>query len=573
MRAQAVLAAASFALFALLVGLSRGGHWAPGEIDLLWPARAFAGGAPLPPWAAALHPDAWGTAWEAGALGLLLRLGLPDLLAFRVAGAFHAGGLALGVGLAARALGAAPWVAVSALMALPLVVHVHTRVQGTTTEIAGVQALLLALALARPPRPVAHGMRVVLLVFGLVLGTAWSRHTALIAPAALLLATVALRPFHRAAAVVLGVIAVCVVPVVEWWLRDPAGPLVAPFTVRSMSPVALLAAAGTSESWKHLLSLPVEIGRPSPAAVVAAPLVVLAAAAALRALRAADPLRRRVAWWTISAAAPLPLAASVAGWPEGVRWVLPALGPAVALLVSDPVWLRAGRARFVPLAAGWVATSLAMPSLPAAELSRTEASFVAAQHRLSMAQGGLHDHPLRLAPWVSVDEWEGFAMGWGLHWAREFPAQRQSFLQQDRDRRVTPERWWPPSADPILTGASPEAWWRSIEALPGAEAAFALGVGLGVAEDGELSVDDVALLRAAPPTDPRLQQAAWAGVSWARAERRRRGLPGGDTLWVQDVDLQDGERVAVQAPARIPEGPLPTTEPLRFAFHLGSRPD
>lgn len=573
---HALLAGAlSFAL-TLAVRSAAPGPFAPGEMDLLWSARAAAAAQPLPIWAAAVHPDAAGTALEASLLSIPLRLGVPDHWALAVLGALH-GALAFAVVVAVGvgSVGGAGWVGALALFAVPMVVGVPTRVQGTTSEALGIELLVLFAALragghastgssAASPESWVGRLAGVAVFSCAALAVLWSRHAMLVVPAVGLLLG---RTLVARLAAVLSLVAVAAfVPWLEWRLRPDSAPLLPPFTVRSMEPGRLL-----EEAWRGIASFAPErwiaaLGAGSPwASLVVLPATALALAW-MRAAVSGDPMRRGLAAAAAAAVGPLALAEAVAGWPEGARWAFPALGLLATVLTTDPALSRS-RLVLGGLALASASTVSQSLALGAGELDRSAAAYVAAQHRLSEPRSGPFDHALLLLPWVRADELEGFAMGWGLHLSREFELRAPSLALEYNDARPPGGAAVPDAVDPIARKRDPQFLWAATEALPAeVHQAFARGVGLGVAEDLRISAAEGLLLDVAGDLDVPTLVGVHDGIAMAVSERSR--IAGAGLALVWDCSPEVAERHRGWRVRPIDRRVWPLAEPLRYARHL-----
>ncbi len=501
--------AAGGAAFALLLAFTlpeRLHPFAPGELDVLLAARSAAAGVVLPLWAGAVHPEATGSWLAALALAAPLKLGVPDVLALRLAGATHLG-LVVGAtaGLASRVGGRrVGWLAAGLLVACPGFVGAHSRFMGTTVEVAALEALivwgLLGLADGR------RGGWALGALFGLAV--VCSPHALVLAPLAIGL--LARRPRTGLAAAVAA--ATCWLP---WqFLVDPRGPETPALAVLARGPAELGGLLDGGDVLTLLLHAPFALHPEAGwARLPFAAVLLLGAMAGLGLAVHGWQTRRRaevgVAAWALLAAIPLLLADDLMGYPAGYRYFVNVLPP---LAIAGALSLPRGRRGELAVGALLVVGLAALPAHRAAELDRPAAAFYAGQHRLSLpARRPLHTHISWLWPTLRADERAPFAQGYGLHLAREhgpmlplFRSRSAMGLGDDRDRELAE------------AGQQASTWVGAVTLLPrgSSQRGFLAGLGLGIGEDGRVDADELALIRAAPDSD-----AVWFGVFAAVAER------------------------------------------------------
>ncbi len=480
--------------------------FAPGELDLLLSARSTAQGVVLPLWAGAVHPEATGSWLAALALALPLKLGLPDVVALRMAGATH---LALAVGatagLVARMAGRrAGWLAAVLLLASPGFVGAHTRFMGTTVEVAALEAVLLWGLLG-----LAGGRRgAVVLGAGLGLAVAFSAHAVLVA----VLAVGVLWRRPRSLAAVLAAAAVAWLP---WQvLRDPRGPDTPALAVLARGPAEVLGMLDVGDVADLLQHAPFALHpEAGPARWLFVAAGVLAALAGLglgvHGLQTGRRAEVTVAAWAALAALPLLLADDLMGYPAGYRYFVNVLPPlAIAGALALPRGRRGEVAAAVLLAAGLSA----LPAHRTAELDRPAAAFYAGQHRISLPwRRPLHTHFSWLWPTLRPEERAPFAQGYGLHLAREHGPLLPRFRTLSAEGTDGPRE-----AELAAAGAEPSTWVGASTLVPQGSARRGLlaGIGLGIGEDGRIDGTELELIEAAPDRD-----SVWFGVFAAVAER------------------------------------------------------
>ena len=506
LRQGALLGSVAFTILLIFTLPERLRPFAPGELDLLLAARSAARGVVLPLWAGSVHPEATGSWLAALALALPLKLGVPDVLALRVAGASH---LALVVGatagLAARMGGRrVGWLAGALLLACPGFVGAHTRFMGTTVEAAALEVVLVWGLLG-----LAAGRRgAVPLGAGLGLAVALSPHAALVA----VLAVGLLWKRPRALSTT-GLAAIA-----AWlpWqlLRDAKGPETPVGAVLARGPMEVLGMLDAGDVVSLLRHAPFALHPEAgiarwPFAVALLLLLVAGVGLGVRGVRGRKGADVAVAAWALLAALPLLLAGDLMGYPAGYRYyvnLLPAL--AIAGAMALPPGSRGAMAAVVLLAAGLSA----LPAHRAAELDRPAAAFYAGQHRLSLPwRRPLHTHFSWLWPTLRPEERAPFAQGYGLHLAREHgpmvPMFQTLSAQGPEDARL---------AELAAAGSTASSWVGAATLVPRGSARRGLqaGLGLGIGEDGRVDARELDLIRAAPDPD-----AVWFGVFAAVAER------------------------------------------------------
>jgi hypothetical protein len=484
--------------------------FAPGELDLLLAARSAARGVVLPLWAGAVHPEATGSWLAALALALPLKLGVPDVVALRAAGAAH---LALAVGatagITARLAGRqAGWMAAALLLAAPGFVGAHSRYMGTTVEVAAAEAALVwgLLGLGAGRRGAA--------IWGLGLGVsiAFSPHAALVA----LLGIWVLR--RRLQALLVAGVAAAAAWAPFLILRDPLGPERPALAVLARGPGevwSMLDAADVVTLLKHApFALHPQPGGLSLPFAGAMGLAVLACIGlGVHAFRGRQTSGLVVAWAGL-AAMPLMLADDLMGYPAGYRYFVNLMPPlAIVGALALPKDRRGVATATVLLLLGLVS----LPAHRSAELDRPAAAFYAGQHRISLPwRRPLHTHFSWLWPTLRPEEQAPFAQGYGLHLAREH-GPMQPHLEALVSEGVATGR----DAELAAAGTRPSTWLgaATLVARGGARRGFQRGFGLGLGEDGRLDARELSLLKAAPDSD-----AVWFGVYAAVAERAHWGV-------------------------------------------------
>lgn len=500
------LLAALTATVALILSLwGDASSFGPGEMDLLITARSMASGVYPPLWAGSVHPDAFGTWMGALSLSPLLRLGVDDVSALKTLATGHYALLAgATAGLACRIAGWRGGLAAGGALVLgaPAIASAHTRYLATTVEVASIELALLWALIEWHRRP-ARGW---LLPLGAALGTAvvYSPHAGWIAVVALGAAAHRRGADWSRPALLLGGILVAAVPWLVW--RDPLGPPGHGFTVKTLGPLELVGLLDLSDLGSLLRRAPFALltGEESLDAgarrLLHAP---LALALALAAFGAAVAAARRqvpaditlVALFVVGVAAPLVLAGDLLGYPAAYRYFVPVIAPACVLLGTAVA--RSPRPRL----AGGLLALLVAPGLLSVggvsntELSRSEAAFVAGQHRLVFPQDSLHSHFLMLTPWVRDDELIGWVQGYGLHVGREFARQAPVSRIEYEDSFVGFDGGVPEIVNRHWQKQRAERWLEAADWLgPEIRQAFLVGVGLGLGEDGRLEPLDSRLL-------------------------------------------------------------------------------
>ncbi|MCO4773559.1 MAG: hypothetical protein KDA24_26235 [Deltaproteobacteria bacterium] len=525
------------AVVVLLVALGRdaaGTPFGPGELDVLLAARSMAAGVWPPIWVGSVHPDAVGTWLGAAVLAPLLRLGLSDLFALKALAAAHYGLLvAASAGLATRRAGVIAGAVCGAALTLgsPALVAAHSKYLATTVEIAGVEVLLLWACIELLRRPEAHLGAVALL--GTILGVAlvYSLHVAVLA--VLVAGALLHRREHRwLRALALAVpAALAQLPFVLG--RDPLGPQQAAVSIKTLGPGELIGLIGIDDAVTlvqrapfALLSETEHIPADSWLRFLHVPLAILLAGTVFVAFGLL--LRRRLAapevlvtLFGVGTAAPLLVAGDLLGYPAAYRYYAPVLAPAAILLGVAVV--RLPRSDSQRVAACGLVAALVLPGLITApratstELSRPMAAYFAGQHRLGFARQPLHTHFLMLTPFVSDTELPGWLQGYGVHVGREYTRQAPIATIERNDSRASATAGIPDIVDRLGQKMRPERWLLAADWLEGdARDHFLVGVGLGIAEDGELDEADVSLLTAAGPQGA---ASVWRGIGAAMGER------------------------------------------------------
>jgi len=531
LRSAGLSALVAALVYAVVLTLDAPGTpFGPGELDLLLGARLMAAGVVPPIWVGAVHPDALGTWLASAALAPLLRLGVPDVVALKLlAGGHYALLVGASAGLGTRLGGRRAGAVTAAILVLgaPSLLAAHSKSLATTVEAASLEVALLWAAIE-----IGHRRRIALLVpLGIAVGltVAYSLHAAIALPLALAAALTRPGPRRLLAPGVVAAVAAAVLAPLHLW-RDPLGPLLPPFSIKSQGLDQLLSLLDASDAallvarWPFALlhgteHLPVDAWTRwlhVPLALLLGGALVVAAVQLVR--RAPPPEVAPVALFGVGATAPLLIAGDLIGYPAAYRYFVPALAAGAILLA---VGLARGplpdRQALGLLVALCLPGLFALPRATSTELSRPAAAFVAGQHRVTFARHPVHTHFLMLTPFVRRAELGGWVQGYGLHLGREFGNSRRLLLAERQTVRTGPGVGVPPRLDRLWLDAQPDRWLDAVGWLgDDVRERFLVGVGLGIGEDGRVDEDEALLLQILTGADA---AATWGGIGAAMGER------------------------------------------------------
>jgi hypothetical protein len=509
----------------------------PGEFDLLLTARALASFDFLPLWAGSVHPDAIGTYLGAFEVAAFLLLGLGSTAALKACGVLHFALLsATCTGLAARMAGARAGALSLALILFvaPTLLGYHTRFLATTTEVIGIQVLALWWLLElRWNGPHARGARVNSLFCGLLLGVAliYSSHSFLLllfSPLFLVLhsgSTVRER-LPQLVPLFCGVAAFSA----PWKLlagvpgQQPTG-----LTLKSVPVTTILANLGMDDLTTLVQRLPFALsdssmsGTPSRWLYVGWLVTLIFALiwAGLSLFRRDGRAENQVVegllgCYGLAALTPMLFAGSLAGYPAAYRYCFNGL--VIGIVLIGLQYAKQHRSTRLPGARAVLSTVVAATVVPCVlawlagdrqasgsswEMTRDEAAFFAAQHRVLILDEAPHRHFGLLSPHVQEEERRNWFQGYGMLLGEEF-----------QHRRALARKGGGRDND----GASADVWLQvpELHSSEGLAASFSTGLGLGLALDATLSSDDLVLIASLPNS---LHADLWFGIGAALAER------------------------------------------------------
>jgi len=503
----------------------------PGEFDLLLTARALASFDFLPLWAGSVHPDAIGTYLGAYEVAAFLLLGLGSTAALKVCGILHFALLsATCTGLSARMAGARAGALSLALIVCvaPTLVGYHTRFLATTSEVIGIQVLalwwLLELRWSDPQR---RGAQLSSLFCGLLLGLAliYSSHSFLLllfSPLFVVLfgcATIRER-LPQLALLFTGVAAFAA----PWkLLTDVPGQQPTGLTLKSVPVTTLLAELGMDDLTTLVQRLPFALSDTSMSEnpimwLHVAWLVTLllgliwSGLSLFRRERRAEShiVEGLLGCYGLAALIPMLFAGSLAGYPAAYRYCFNGL--VIGMVLIGLQFAKQHRAIRLPgtraalgaiLAATVAPCALALPSSSSWEMTRDEAAFFAAQHRVLILGETPHRHFALLSPHLQDDEQRNWFQGYGMLLGEEFQHRRDLAIREGA-----------PAGD----GPSADVWLKVPGLFSSTDLAssFSTGLGLGLALDATLSDDDLVLIASLPDS---LHADLWFGIGAALAER------------------------------------------------------